>query len=372
MLKKKLKDLYDLTNSIFTDLQSLDIPWKNDNIAQKLDIEYMGNISGNKFASPLVEQFIDEGEISSADRATIASVVYALNIENWTRLYATLSREYNPMEDYSLKERMTNDRTVTQYGKTDTRTDNLSHTKTGTEQTGYDSTDTRTDNLTHSKAGSEVLTHNTTDTRTDNLTHTKAGSETLTHNTTDTRTDNLKHSIEGSEIRTPNTKVLNSVVAFNSSEPSLTSASDNTGTETTQFVNRADTNTGTSANAKTGTETTSFTDRSDTDAGTSALAKTGTDTTSFNNRQDTDAGTSALARTGKDTLTHNTTEADTGTSANVQSGSDTATRNYLLEKTGGMKAPQELIDMERKTWLWNFFYRVVFPDVDRVLTLNIY
>lgn len=368
----KLKNLYDLNDSIFTDLQTLDIPWKNDNIASKLDIEYMGNISGNKTISPLVEQFVEDDELSSESRATIASVVYALNIENWARLYATLSREYNPMEDYSLREQMTNDRTVTAFGKTSTRTDNLSHTKTGTEQTGYASTDTRTDNLTHAKAGSEVLTYNTTDTRTDNLTHTKAGEETLTHDTTDTRTDNLTHTIEGGEVRTPNTKVSNSVVAFNSSEPALTSASDNSGTETTQFLNRNDKNTGTSANAKTGTEKTSFNGRTDTDAGTSALAKTGTDTTSFNNRQDTDTGTSALARTGTDTLTHNTTEADTGTSGIVEGGSDTATRNYLLEKSGGMKAPQELIDMERKTWLWNFFYRVVFPDVDRVLTINIY
>ena len=418
--RKKLKDLYSITNSVFTDLQTLQVPWQGDNIAQKLDIAYMTNQSGNKFISPLVENFIDEeGEISAQDRGTIASVIFAMYNDNWTKLYNTLSFEYNPIENYSMLETMTNDRTVTQYGRTDTRTDNLSHTKTGTEATGYASTETRTDNLTHTKGGSETLTHNTTDTRTDNLTHTKGGSETLTHNTTDTRTDNLRntkngsesvthntqdtrtdnlqHTYEGGESNTPATSVKNAVYAFNSSTPSPTSVSSNEGVDTKMFINRNDKQTGTETNSKTGTdttdynniveknegtqattktgtETTSFANRTDTDTGTSANAKTGTETTSFTDRVDTDAGTSANAHTGTDTLTHNTTEADTGTQANVQSGSDTATRNYSLSRTGniGTMSTQNMIEQERKIWLWKYFFDVVFPDVDRMLTLNIY
>ena len=425
-MSKKLKDLYDLTDAVFTDLQSLDVPWKNKNIAQKLDIAYMGNQSGNKWASPLLEQFIDDnGEISAQDRATIASVIFALNNENWTKLYATLSFEYDPIENYSMVEQMTNDSTVTQYGRTETRTDNLTHAKRGTEQTAYNSTDTRTDNLTHTKAGSETLTHNTTDTRTDNLTHTKAGSETLTHNTTDTRTDNLTHTkagsetvtredndvkrdqstltkegsetltknntktLDGGETRTPNINTSNSVYAFNSTTPAPTTISSNNGTETTQFLNRSDTESGSETSTfnnrvdrnnsvneenKTGTETTSFTDRTDTDAGTSANVKTGTETTSFAGRIDTDAGTSANAKTGSDTLTHNTSETDTGTQTNANSGSDTSTRNYTLTRSGniGVTTAQQMIESERNLWLWNFFYKVVFPDVDKVLTLSIY
>jgi len=31
-----------------------------------------------------------------------------------------------------------------------------------------------------------------------------------------------------------------------------------------------------------------------------------------------------------------------------------------------------MIESERNLWFWNFFYNVVFPDIDRVLTLQIY
>lgn len=403
-MKKKLKDLYNLTNSVFSDLQTLDVPWKSKNIATQLDIAYMGNQSGNKWVSPLVEQFIGtNGQISSADRGTIASVIYALNNENWTKLFNTLSFQYDPIENYSMTEIMTNDQTVTQYGKSETRTNNLTHAKTGTEQTGYNSTDTRTDNLTHTKTGSEVLTHNTTDTRTDNLTHTKAGSESVTRDDNSTKRDtstlqkegseeiskDIIRTFEGGETRTPNIVNSNSVYAFNSSTPSPTTVSNNNGTETNQYLNRSDKDEGTETTSfngridrnnavseedKTSTETTSFTGRTDTDAGTSANAKTGTETTSFNGRTDTDGGTSATARTGTDTLTHNTSETDTGTQTDAQSGSDTATRNYTLTRSGniGVTTAQQMIESERELWLWNFFYKIVFPDVDKVLTLNIY
>lgn len=400
----QLKKLYDLTNAIFTDLQSLDVPWKNENIAQNLDIAYIGNQSGDKWVSPLVEKFIGtNGTLSQTDRNTIASVVFTLNNKNWTKLYNTLSFQYDPIENYSMTEIMTNDQTVTQYGKSETRTNNLTHAKTGTEQTGYNSTDTRTDNLTHTKAGTETLTHNTTDTRTDNLTHTKSGSESIDRSDSGTKRDqstlqkegsetvnkNNTKTFEGGETRTPNVTTSNSVYAFNSSTPSPTTLSNNNGTETNQYLNRSDTdngsettsyngridrNNGVSEENKVSNETTSFTDRIDTDAGTSANAKTGTETTSFTDRIDTDAGTSATARTGTDTLTHNTSETDTGTQTDAQSGSDTATRNYRLTRAGniGTTTSQMMIESERSLWLWNYFYKVVFPDVDRVLTLNIY
>ena len=403
-MKKKLKDLYNLTNSVFSDLQALDVPWKNKNIATQLDIAYMGNQSGNKCASPLLEQFInDNGEISAQDRGTIASVIFALNNENWTKLYNTLSFEYDPIENYSMVEQMTNDQTVTQYGKTNTTTNNLTHAKTGTEQTAYNSTDTRTDNLTHTKAGSETLTHNTTDTRTDNLTHTKAGSEsvtreesnrkqdqsTLTKEGSETYSKDITKTQDGGETRTPNINTSNSVYAFNSSTPSPTTISRNDGTETTQFLNRSDKESGTETTSfndrvdrnnaineetRSSTDTTNYTNRVDTDGGTSANAKTGTETTSFTGRTDTDAGTSANAKTGSDTLTHNTSETDTGTQTDAQSGSDTATRNYRLTRSGniGVTTSQQMIESERNLWLWNFFYKVVFPDVDKVLTLSIY
>ena len=357
-MTKKLKDLYSLTDSIFSDLQSLDVPWKLKNIAQKLDIAYMGNQSGNKFVSPLVEQFINNGELSAEDRTTIASVVFALNNENWTKLYNTLSFEYDPIENYSMVEVMANDNTVTNYGKSATRTNNLTHAKTGTEQTAYNSTDTRTDNLTHTKAGTETVGRVESLNKNEQNTLTKEGAETHTR-------DNKKVT-EGGETRTPNITTSNSVYAFNSSEPSPTTKSISNGTETTQFLNRSD--------SETETDTMSFNNRVDRTNAINAETKTENETTSFTGRTDTDAGTSANAKTGNDTLTHNTSETDTGTQTDATSGSDSTTRNYRLTRSGniGVTTSQQMIESERNLWLWNFFYRIVFPDIDKVLTLNIY
>lgn len=400
----KLKKIYDITNAIFTDLQALDVPWKSKNIAQSLDIAYIGNQSGNKYASPLVENFLDEdGELSTADRATIANVIYNLNNDYWTKLYNTLSFQYDPIENYHMLEEMTNDQTVTEYGKTSTRTNNLNHAKTGTEKTLYNSTDERTDDLTHTIEGSEAITYDTTDERTDDLTHSKVGSEAITYDTTDERTDDLTHAksgsettergntktIEGGERRTPDTDTTNSVYAFNSASPAPITLAENNGTETTQYLNRSDvdagsettsftdrqdTDSGTVTTTKEGTETTSFTDRADTDTGTVTTTKEGTETTSFTNRQNTDSGTVTTEKSGDDTIQYNVSDADTGTVKDVNAGEDTSTRNYTLERSGniGVTTSQQMIESERNLWLWNFFYKVVFPDVDRVLALQIY
>ena len=67
-------------------------------------------------------------------------------------------------------------------------------------------------------------------------------------------------------------------------------------------------------------------------------------------------------------MTLNETHTDTG------SGSDTDTRNYTLTRAGniGVTTSQQMIESERNLWLWDFFHKVVFPDVDRILTISIY
>ena len=58
----------------------------------------------------------------------------------------------------------------------------------------------------------------------------------------------------------------------------------------------------------------------------------------------------------------------------MEGGSDTSTRNYTLERSGniGVTTSQQMIESERELWLWNFFYKIVFPDVDRILAIDIY
>ena len=66
--------------------------------------------------------------------------------------------------------------------------------------------------------------------------------------------------------------------------------------------------------------------------------------------------------------------AETGTDTHAESGTDTHTRNYTLTRHGniGVTTSQQMIESERTLWMWQFFYDVVFPDINRVLTLSIY
>ena len=244
---------------IFSTLQTFPVPWKEENISGALDIEYHGNVSGDKIISPLVEKIKTGVTLTETERTLLATSILAVCGVNWGKQWETLSFVYDPIENYSMQEKMTDDKTVDEYGKTRTRTDNLQHTKTGTEQDTPNLKDTVTPNLT----------------------------------TTD---ENLVHG-------------FNSTNAVSSDEQ----------------TKRA-------------------------------------------------TGTSETARTGTDTRTYNTTDADTGTQTDNDGGSDTRTRNYTLTRSGniGVTTSQQMIESERALWMWNFFKDVVFPDIDRVLTLQIY
>ena len=301
MKKLKLKDLYTLTNSIFTDLQSLDVPWKENNIETELDIAYMGNQSGQKYISPLLEQFVEDGEISSANRATIASVLMALYGDNWSKLYATLSFEYNPIENYSMIETHTGTDTNTQTPRNWEKT--IEHTP--------DTTVTETQIPTQwNETESYTNYHETT---TERPTEWKKTTTSLT-------ADNAGQN-------------QNSVVPFNGDTPILASQVD--------------------TNAKSKSEE----------------AQTGTfehDTTK----------SGSVSRGQSGTYETETVASGTDTTTETQEGTYESETEYdtMLTRSGniGVTTSQQMIESERQLWLWNFFYKVVFPDVDKVLTLAIY
>ncbi len=376
---------------IFSTLQEFPVPWQNENISGALDIEYHGNVSGDKIISPLVVKIKSGDTLNEGEKTLLATSIMAICGVNWGKQWETLSFEYSPIENYRMVERMTDDETVTEYGKSTTRTDNLTHRKTGTETADIDETDTRTDNLTHGKTGTETVTIDETDTRTDNLTHGKTGTETVTIDETDTRTDNLTHEKTGTETRTDNltdtttpnltTNTANSVYGFNSSvgvptgeqvgTETGTNTVTHTGTEQKQY-NLSDNDTGTQTTARDGENETTF-NTTETDTGTQTTARDGENQTTFNTTE-TDNGTQTIARDGTNETTFDTTDTDTGTQTLLNGGSDTHTRNYELTRSGniGVTTSQQMIESERALWMWNFFRNVVFPDIDRVLTLPIY
>lgn len=244
---KKLNDLFDswaLGGGIFSALQDLAVPWQTEDIASELDLEYHGNWSGDKITSPLLDKIVECDTITSQERDTLASIAFNLFGPYWTKQWATLLLEYDPIENYRMIEEMTDDETVTEYGKTNTRTDDLTHTKEGTE------TDTPT-----------LVT-----------------------------------------------KSENGVYGFNSSEPVPSDEQ-------------------TSTNVS-----------------------------------------------GTDVVDYDLTETDSGTVKDELSGEDTQTRNYHLERSGniGVTTSQQMVESERNLWKWNFFIDVVFPDLDKVLTTQVY
>lgn len=263
------KSLFSVTpdpltgGGIFSALQSLDPPWVEEDIALQLDMSYYGNISGGKVVSPLIDRILTASKLSTADMATLAGVIMAINKERWSREWATRSAEYDPIQNYNMTEEMTDDETVTEYGRSHTRTDNLSHSET--------------------------------------------------------RTDNLTRTIDNQEVTTPN----------------LTSTSQQA---TRGFNSSSDVNTDKETATNTGTS-----------------------------RVDTDG-------TEHNTGTQGTTGSDTGTQTDADTGSDTSTRNYTLTRSGniGVTTSQQMLQSERDLWMWSYFYDVVFPDVDDVLTIPVY
>ena len=314
-----------------------------------MDIEYFGNVSGNKIVSPLIDRVVSDEEITPTEENTLSNVIISMYYKKWEKLYDTFELEYNPIQNYDMEETMTNDETVHEYGKTVQRTDNLTHAKTGTE--------TQTDNLT------EQRTDNLSAQRTDNLSKSVDRSVTETHNTTETETPNLTNNT--------NNKIFgfNSSVGVDSDSQEMTSTGTTTNaktgtvtTDTDETENNTGTqttlNTGTQTNAKTGTVTTD-TDETENNTGTQTTLNTGTQT---NNK------------TGTIEMSHNVTDRDTGTQNTATGGTDTDTRNYTLRRSGniGVTTSQQMIQAERDLWLWDFFHTVVFPDVDKVLTIPIY
>ena len=114
-------------------------------------------------------------------------------LPDWSLMWAALQEVYNPLENYSMVEEMSDDETVREYGKSTTRTDNLSHTKTGTESGtndtgiyGFNSAQDSPDST-----GENQTTYNTTDADTGTQVQADSGSDTETRNYTMTRSGNI-------------------------------------------------------------------------------------------------------------------------------------------------------------------------------------
>lgn len=245
-----------ITSGIFTALNEYDVPWKNDNITD-LDVEYFGNISGEKTISPLVRKLldVDGAETLSNERiGQLANIIFGLNSVNWEREYNTLDLNYNPISNYDMTE------TESISGETSSET-----TATGT-------------------VGNVV---------------------TNTGTVGNTRTETGESSASGS--------TENDIYGFNSVNAVNDTSNENT------------------SNATAETTTT---------------------------------------ETRTDNLSENSTRTDN--LKNVGTGETSTVRNLTRSGNIGVTTSQQMIESERHLYLWNFFYTIVFPSVDKVLTIATY
>lgn len=133
----------DVGNGIFTDLQTLDVPWKESDIEDTLDIVYY-SMSGEKTVSNIILKRLNEdGELPNIARVEIANSLFALFGTQWGKLYETLSFEYDPIENYRLTE-----------SEAIAKHDEGSNTDSGTID--RDATNSRTDSGTVEKDGTQA------------------------------------------------------------------------------------------------------------------------------------------------------------------------------------------------------------------------
>lgn len=302
-LNDVLPNPLDNEPGIISKIQIYNPPWGSLNVSALLDIEYTGNISGNKIVSPLIDRILKNDNITdnklSENRLTqLANLIYTMYNNKWQRLWSVTQSEYNPIENYNMVENGTGTN-ETEHGETITRTDN----------TTKNTSATRTDNLTHVKSGTETETPNVTETHTPNV--------------TETNTPNLTHTVESD------------IYGFNSNDGQPA----NSGTER---------NTGTNTIQRTGTDT---------------LTRTGTQQKTYN-LNDADTGTQGTI----------SEERDTGTQTHAHTGTDTETTEHELRRHGniGVTTSQQMLQSEIELWQWNFFNDVLFPDLDSVLTIQVY
>lgn len=85
-------------------------------------------------------------------------------------------------------------------------------------------------------------------------------------------------------------------------------------------------------------------------------------------------GTNSTTTTGNNRVDYNVTDSNTGTETTTNTGTDTDETVRELTRSGniGVTTTQQMLQSEIELWQWDFFREVVFPDIDRILTIQVY
>ena len=312
MMRTKLKDVFldPISAGIFDTFQNLNVPWKDEGIDESLDLFFITNY-GERLISPLTNTCLDTtGKLTAAKQTLLATAIVNLFGKNWTKEYAVLSAQYDPIENYSMEEKHTGN---------DTRLETPTNWKeTTTEKpgvNGYSETETQTPtNWKESRketVGDDGYTETETQTPTD-------WEKTI-------ESDKADNDVEGST----------SLYAFNSSDPVPISKS----------------------------ETQTDSKSVETQSGTYETKK------EISGEKDVDIERTGTYATKREIEGEKITE--TGHTGTYE---DKTTYNSTLTRSGniGVTTSQQMIEQEINLWKWNYFRDVVFPDVAKALTISLY
>lgn len=118
---------YETKGGLFSNIG--DLPWISIMLGTQMDVLYFDTHSGERFSSRIIARRVgDDGSLSTADRKTIATLVYARFRTQWARLWATMNPNFDPLTNYKMEE-------TVEGTESSTRTPDLTKGDTGTVQT---------------------------------------------------------------------------------------------------------------------------------------------------------------------------------------------------------------------------------------------
>lgn len=326
------------TGGIFKDIatgRTETFPWLAN--AATLDMEYFGNKSGNKSVSPIIEKFIEQNIdaevqnpfiLTTAQRTAIANIIVNRYSEKWQKLYALLSKEYDPIENYLM---------------TEIETPNI--TKRQGVSSDYEVSDERTIERNLSRSESASDDYEVSDEKTIERNMLRMETASNDYEVSDEKKTETNYSV--STDNETNTEAY----GFNSASPVPTN--DASGNSTVTTSGNADENTETNTHKQTGGMTVMESGNADENVETNTHRQTGGMTVTESGRADENIETNTHKQTG------------------YKEEMETGTRQLTRSGNIGVTTSQQMIESEIALWQWNFI-ESVYKDVDMVLTIPKY
>lgn len=131
------------------DLPAIIYPYKGISCGE-LDMLYL-NRSGDKLLTKRVikkfEYALEHNRTNTPYINELATQITRLYSQRWRGIWETMFYEYDPIENYNMIEEMIDDEKVTDYGRVEETENNLTHLKTGSEVDTPGVTTTETDQI---------------------------------------------------------------------------------------------------------------------------------------------------------------------------------------------------------------------------------